>query len=145
VSISLHPGVIKTDLARYSGTLIQRVMQMTGYSVSYGAISSLYAGTEPAAGELNGKVSFPSPGLLMKHRLIVLFCSISPAGHGSHFQMIRRLIPSWGRRCGIGVKSRSKTSNSFLASYLLWATCCTSFSCPKCRSPFASLVPLFDI
>ena len=30
---------------------------MTTYSVSYGIITPLYAGTSPAAGELNGKVS----------------------------------------------------------------------------------------
>jgi len=56
VSISLHPGAIKTDLTRHSaGTLVQRVGRMIAYPVSYGAISSLYAGTAPAAGELNGK------------------------------------------------------------------------------------------
>ena len=30
------------------------------YDVSYGAISSLYAGTAPAAAELNGKVRIPA-------------------------------------------------------------------------------------
>ncbi|KAN0116537.1 NAD-P-binding protein [Russula decolorans] len=55
VSISLHPGVIKTDLTRYLGTLVQRLGRMIAYPVSYGAISSLYAGTAPAASELNGK------------------------------------------------------------------------------------------
>jgi hypothetical protein len=37
---------------------------MMTYPVSYGVISSLYAGTDPAAGELNGKVGhgvFPLP------------------------------------------------------------------------------------
>ena len=57
MSISLHPGSIKTDLARHTGSLVQRVGRLVTYSVSYGAISSLYAGTAPAAGELNGKVS----------------------------------------------------------------------------------------
>jgi hypothetical protein len=37
--------------------LFGRVMS---YDVSYGAISSLYAGTAPAAAELNGKVSIPA-------------------------------------------------------------------------------------
>ncbi|KAH9015085.1 NAD-P-binding protein [Lactarius pseudohatsudake] len=41
VSTSLHPGLIHMDLGRYD--------------VSYGAITSLYAGTAPAVGELNGK------------------------------------------------------------------------------------------
>ena len=49
--------------------------------------------------------------------LHVLFYSISPAGHGSHFQIVRRLIRSSGRRCGIGVKGRSKTSSPFLAHF----------------------------
>jgi hypothetical protein len=45
------------DLSRHSGTLIQRIGRMVTYPVSYGAVNSLYAGTAPAAGELNGKVS----------------------------------------------------------------------------------------
>ncbi|KAN0125991.1 hypothetical protein V8E52_001198 [Russula decolorans] len=56
VSISLHPGVIKTDLARNSDSfVIQLFGRVMSYNVSYGAISSLYAGTAPAAAELNGK------------------------------------------------------------------------------------------
>jgi retinol dehydrogenase-12 len=54
--MSLHPGLVKTDLTRYTGFLAQRVGRMLSYDVSYGAITSLYAGTAPAAGELNGKV-----------------------------------------------------------------------------------------
>ena len=58
VSISLHPGIIKTDLTRHLklGSLMRRFSNMFLYDVSYGAITSLYAGTAPAAGELNGKV-----------------------------------------------------------------------------------------
>ncbi|KAH9005636.1 NAD-P-binding protein [Lactarius hatsudake] len=55
VSASLHPGIIHTDLGRYSGSFLNWIEQMIGYDVSYGAITSLYAGTAPAAGELNGK------------------------------------------------------------------------------------------
>ncbi|KAH9179031.1 NAD-P-binding protein [Lactarius sanguifluus] len=55
VSTSLHPGIIHTDLGRYSGSFLNWIEQMIGYDVSYGAITSLYAGTAPAAGELNGK------------------------------------------------------------------------------------------
>ncbi|KAH9005646.1 NAD-P-binding protein [Lactarius hatsudake] len=55
VSTSLHPGVINTDLARSSGLFLNFIGLMIGYNVSYGAITSLYAGTAPAAGELNGK------------------------------------------------------------------------------------------
>jgi NAD(P)-dependent dehydrogenase (short-subunit alcohol dehydrogenase family) len=59
VSISLHPGSINTDLTRNSSTLLQLVGRMMTYSVSYGAINSLYAGTAPAAAELNGKYLAP--------------------------------------------------------------------------------------
>ncbi|KAH9019173.1 NAD(P)-binding protein, partial [Lactarius pseudohatsudake] len=52
VSTSLHPGVITTDLARSSGLFLNFIELVIGYGVSYGA---LYAGTAPAAGELNGK------------------------------------------------------------------------------------------
>jgi retinol dehydrogenase-12 len=57
VSTSLHPGIIKTDLTRHLkiSSLMQRAGNMFSYDVSYGAITSLYAGTAPAAGELNGK------------------------------------------------------------------------------------------
>ncbi|KAI0253326.1 NAD(P)-binding protein [Lactifluus subvellereus] len=55
VSIALHPGTIETDLARSAGSLVQLLGRLVLYPVSYGAITSLYAGTAPAAGELNGK------------------------------------------------------------------------------------------
>jgi len=59
VSISLHPGIINTDLSRHSSTLVQRIGRTVTYPVSYGAINSLYAGTARAAGELNGKYLTP--------------------------------------------------------------------------------------
>ncbi|KAI9444098.1 NAD-P-binding protein [Lactarius indigo] len=55
VSTSLHPGTINTDLTRNSNSLVQLLGRMGTYNSSYGAITSLYAGTAPAAGELNGK------------------------------------------------------------------------------------------
>ncbi|KAH9035967.1 NAD-P-binding protein [Lactarius hengduanensis] len=55
VSTSLHPGTINTDLTRNSNFLVQFLMRLGTHDVSYGAITSLYAGTAPAAGELNGK------------------------------------------------------------------------------------------
>jgi len=55
VSISLHPGTIQSDLTRSAGSMVQLLGRLLLYSVSYGAITSLYAGTAPAAGELNGK------------------------------------------------------------------------------------------
>jgi retinol dehydrogenase 12 len=56
VSISLHPGNIQTDLARSAGSMTQILGRLITYPISYGAITPLYAGTAPAAGELNGKV-----------------------------------------------------------------------------------------
>ncbi|KAH9005647.1 NAD-P-binding protein [Lactarius hatsudake] len=55
VSTSLHPGTIHTDLTRNSNFLVQFLMRLATHDVSYGAITSLYAGTASAAGELNGK------------------------------------------------------------------------------------------
>ncbi|KAH9059516.1 NAD(P)-binding protein [Lactarius vividus] len=55
VSTSLHPGAINTDLARHTNSLLQRFGRIVTYDVSYGAITSLYAGTAPDAGELSGK------------------------------------------------------------------------------------------
>jgi len=46
---------ITTDLARNAGLLVQTFGRLVTYPVSYGAITSLYAGTAPAASELNGK------------------------------------------------------------------------------------------
>ncbi|KAI0305197.1 NAD-binding protein [Multifurca ochricompacta] len=59
VSISLHPGSINTDLSRHASGLVQRIGRLVTYEVSYGAINSLYAGTAPAAAELNGKFLTP--------------------------------------------------------------------------------------
>lgn len=118
MSVSIHPGAINTDLSRHISTLLQRLGRIVTYSVSYGAINSLYAGTAPAAGELNGKVSTrPSNIEPMIHDapLTCFIHSISLPGHGSHFQIVKRLIPSLGKRFGIGAKSRSKTSSPFLA------------------------------
>ncbi|KAI9464792.1 NAD-P-binding protein [Russula earlei] len=55
VSVSLHPGNITTDLARNAGILVKAFGRLITYPVSFGAITSLYAGTAPAAGDLNGK------------------------------------------------------------------------------------------
>ena len=138
MSISLHPGSINTDLTRHSGTLLQRVGRMITYPVSYGAINSLYAGTAPAAAELNGKVSIRPSRIGPPTDVHCFLYSTSPPGHGSHFQIARRLIPSWGRRCGIGVKCRSKTSSLFLTNFHenLFYQCCSLFTSP---------VLLFDV
>ncbi|KAF8483435.1 NAD(P)-binding protein [Russula ochroleuca] len=55
VSISVHPGNINTDLARNASAFTKILGRIITYPVSYGAINSLYAGTSPAASELNGK------------------------------------------------------------------------------------------
>ncbi|KAI0067967.1 NAD-binding protein [Artomyces pyxidatus] len=62
VSISLHPGSIKTELGRHiSGSLfrniIRKLANLTQYDVTYGAISQLYAGTSLQAEKLNGEAS----------------------------------------------------------------------------------------
>ena len=62
MSISVHPGNINTDLARNASSFVKILGRIITYPVSYGAINSLYAGTSPAAGELNGKVSIPASG-----------------------------------------------------------------------------------
>ena len=117
VSISLHPGAIKTDLTRHGGELIQRVGRIVTYSVTYGAISSLYAGTTPAAGELNGKVGIstsisvpPRTDLTHNNRSLN---SISLAGLGSRFRIRMQLTLNWRRNCGSGVKSKSKMFSSW--------------------------------
>ena len=56
MSISLHPGTISSDLARNAGLAMKIFGRLITYPTSYGAITSLYAGTTPAAAELNGKV-----------------------------------------------------------------------------------------
>ena len=56
MSISLHPGTISSDLARNAGVAMKIFGRLITYPTSYGAITSLYAGTTPAAAELNGKV-----------------------------------------------------------------------------------------
>ena len=81
---------------------------MVTYDVSYGAITSLYAGTAPDASSLNGKVG---TRLCLEIYSSVLsggcdLSSISQRGHASLFQTRRRLIPNWRQSCGIGVKDR---------------------------------------
>jgi len=56
VFISLHPGNVPSDLARDAGVLMKLFARVITYPLPYGAITSLYAGTSPAAAELNGKV-----------------------------------------------------------------------------------------
>ena len=52
-------------------SLLQRFGRLITFDVSLGAITPLYAGTSPAAGELNGKVSkaFLAENLSLRSRL----------------------------------------------------------------------------
>ncbi|KAJ6619829.1 hypothetical protein B0H10DRAFT_1792593 [Mycena sp. CBHHK59/15] len=61
VIVSLHPGVIKTDLHRHmTGALGSNIMEKTVlHDVSYGALTQLYAGTTAQGAELNGKYLIP--------------------------------------------------------------------------------------
>jgi hypothetical protein len=92
---------------------------------SYRAITSLYAGTAPDAGHLNGKVRYPASRLIALGTPTYWICnnislySISPHGHASHFRIRKRSTWTLGQSCGTGangrsempVKSRSKREN----------------------------------
>lgn len=57
ISTSLHPGGIRTDLARHMtmGSVGTALMNATLWPTPYGTISQLYAGTTPEGLELSGK------------------------------------------------------------------------------------------
>lgn len=57
ISISVHPGVIKTDLARSQSAVFLALIRLATKDAVYGATTSLYAATNPEASALNGKVS----------------------------------------------------------------------------------------
>jgi len=63
---------------------------------SYRAVTSLYAGTDLAAGDLNGRVRYPVPGLVVAsgistYRMCnISLYSISPPGLDAHFPIGRR-------------------------------------------------------
>jgi len=63
VSISLHPGVIKTDLHRHmkgvKGFVVGIMEKTILHDVSHGAITQLYAGTSKEAADLNGEYLIP--------------------------------------------------------------------------------------
>ena len=112
MSTSLHPGTINTDLSRYAGSLLQRFGRLVTFDVSYGAITSLYAGTAPDASSLNGKVGTAFCLGISPH-VLACVCGLSSIllrGHVSWFRTRRRSTPSPLRSCGNGVKSKSKIS-----------------------------------
>ncbi|KAI0067968.1 NAD-P-binding protein [Artomyces pyxidatus] len=60
VSISLHPGGVKTDLQRHvSGSIFKwilaKLIDLVLYDVSLGALTQLYAGTSEEAENMNGE------------------------------------------------------------------------------------------
>ncbi|KAG8795583.1 hypothetical protein FRC12_012322 [Ceratobasidium sp. 428] len=62
ISVSLHPGAIKTDMMRYvpiPNWLKNLIMNLFYYPASQGALTQLYAGTTPNPEDLNGKFLVP--------------------------------------------------------------------------------------
>jgi hypothetical protein len=111
VSISLHPGTVISNLTRHAGLFVRIFGRLLTYPVEYGAITSLFAGTAPAASELNGKVSIPTSWMARGVKTFVqttLF-STSLRGHASRPRTRMLSIPSLGRNCGNGVRNKSKT------------------------------------
>jgi hypothetical protein len=72
---------------------------------SHGAITSLYAGAAPDAGDFNGGVCSPASSTASECRLTFL-PSISLPGHAPRFHTRRLLTSTPRRNCGIGVKIR---------------------------------------
>ncbi|EPQ54653.1 NAD P-binding protein [Gloeophyllum trabeum ATCC 11539] len=58
VSVSLHPGMLKTDLAN-NASFFKAMVGWTLYPAPMGALTQLYAGTTPDAAALNGKYLKP--------------------------------------------------------------------------------------
>jgi len=56
ISISLHPGLLSTDLGRHISSFARRIIHFFCQSPPDGAITQLWAGTSPDAAFLNGKV-----------------------------------------------------------------------------------------
>jgi retinol dehydrogenase 12 len=56
VAVSLHPGNINSGAEEWN-IIVRILLHLAFYDILYGVISPLYAGTAPAAAELNGKVT----------------------------------------------------------------------------------------
>jgi hypothetical protein len=56
IAISLHPGNINSSPEPWN-IIVRILLRLAFYDIAYGVISLLYAGTAPAAAELNGKVT----------------------------------------------------------------------------------------
>ncbi|CUA78244.1 Retinol dehydrogenase 12 [Rhizoctonia solani] len=55
ISSSLHPGSIQTDLLRHWPWLIAKILEITLYPASCGALTQLWSGTMPEGENHNGK------------------------------------------------------------------------------------------
>ncbi|KAH9945575.1 NAD-P-binding protein [Amylocystis lapponica] len=59
ISVSLNPGNITTDLARYHSGWVIILLKMMTYPVSFGALTQLWAGTMPETLNYNGEFLIP--------------------------------------------------------------------------------------
>ncbi|KAG8812849.1 hypothetical protein FRC17_001793 [Serendipita sp. 399] len=59
VAISVHPGLIASDLSRNLGFLSRQFMNLTGYPPTTGALTQVYAANSPEAQKLSGKFLVP--------------------------------------------------------------------------------------
>lgn len=59
VSHSLNPGSIRTDLQRHLSPFANKMQDIFLFPVSMGALTQLWAGTSPEAGQMNGEFMIP--------------------------------------------------------------------------------------
>ncbi|EGN94781.1 hypothetical protein SERLA73DRAFT_96138 [Serpula lacrymans var. lacrymans S7.3] len=59
ITISVHPGLIKSELHRHNSKIFDAFLALFLYDVPYGALTQLYAGTTPDAEALKGKYLIP--------------------------------------------------------------------------------------
>ncbi|CCA74447.1 related to Oxidoreductase, short-chain dehydrogenase [Serendipita indica DSM 11827] len=59
IAISVHPGVIQTELGRNHNNINRWIYWNIAYPVEYGALTQLYAANTPEAKELSGKYLEP--------------------------------------------------------------------------------------
>ncbi|KAF8674589.1 NAD-P-binding protein [Rhizoctonia solani] len=88
IAISLNPGNIRTEITRHVGLsgIIAIIAEMMLWDCSYGALSSLYAGSDPGALQLSGKalssILFPGRELIVPGRIPKTPLSASNFGIG---------------------------------------------------------------
>ncbi|PBK84749.1 NAD(P)-binding protein [Armillaria gallica] len=59
ISHSLNPGSIRTDLQRHLSPFANKMQDIFLFPVSMGALTQLWAGTSPEAGQMNGEFMIP--------------------------------------------------------------------------------------